>query len=42
MIAATLIVLITDFKVQIARHAKITDLGELHWLLGIEIKHNHK
>jgi len=41
-IAATLIVLITDFKVQIARHVKITDLGELHWLLGIEIKRDRE
>ena len=37
MIAATLIVLITDFKIQIARHVKITNLGKLHWLLSIEI-----
>jgi len=41
-IAATSIVLITDFKVQITRHVKITNLGELHWLLGIEIKHDHE
>ena len=37
-IAATSIVLIADFKVQIAKHVQITDLDKLHWLLGIEIK----
>jgi hypothetical protein len=37
-IAATSITLIADFKIQIAKHVQITDLGELHWLLGIEIK----
>jgi len=41
-IAATSIVLITDFKVQIARHVKIINLSELHWLLGIEIKHDRE
>ena len=42
MIAATSIVLIADFKVQIAKHVQITDLGELHWLLDIEIKRDHE
>ncbi|KAF5378500.1 hypothetical protein D9615_007118 [Tricholomella constricta] len=37
-IAATTIALIMEFKVLIAEHVEITDLGELHWLLGIEIK----
>ena len=37
-VAATNIKLVTDFKVRIAKHVEITDLGELHWLLGIEIK----
>jgi len=41
-IAATSIVLITDFKVQIARHVKITDFGKLHWLLSIKIKRDHE
>jgi Reverse transcriptase (RNA-dependent DNA polymerase) len=40
-IAATVITLIEAFKAKIARHIEITDLGELHWLLGIEIKCNH-
>ncbi len=28
--------LIADFKSRVAGHVDITDLGELHWLLGIE------
>jgi len=39
-IAATSITLIANFKVQISEHVDITDLGKLHWLLGIEIKHD--
>ena len=39
-IAATSIFLIKNFKSEIAKHVKITDLGELHWLLGIKIKRN--
>jgi hypothetical protein len=30
------------FKQEIAKHIEITDLGELHWLLGIEIKCNRE
>ena len=37
-IAATNIKLVSDFKAHMAQHIKITDLGELHWLLGIKIK----
>ena len=37
-IAATAIMLIERFKKEIAKHVEITDLGELHWLLGIEIR----
>jgi len=39
-IAATSLALITDFKERLCAHVKVTDLGELHWLLGIEIKRN--
>ena len=39
-IAATPIFLIKNFKSEIAKHVEITDLGEFHWLLGIEIKWN--
>jgi len=41
-IAATSVKLIEEFKVGMKMHVEITDLGELHWLLGIEIKKNHK
>jgi hypothetical protein len=42
MIAATSIILIDCFKAEISKHIKITDLGDLHWLLGIEIRRNCK
>ena len=41
-IAATSIFLIKIFKSEIAKHIEITDLGELHWLLGIKIKRNRE
>jgi hypothetical protein len=41
-IAATAMKLIEHFKQEIAKHIKITGLGELHWLLGIEIKCNRE
>jgi len=37
-ITATSITLIADFKAWISEYMDITDLGELHWLLSIEIK----
>jgi hypothetical protein len=36
--AANSIGLIMDTKARIAEHVEITDLGELHWLLGLEIR----
>src|ERR1700678_3098656 len=30
--------LILRFKIEIAKFISITDLGELHWILGIEVK----
>ena len=41
-IVVTPITLIADFKAQISEHVDITDLGELHWLLGIEIKRDQE
>ena len=41
-IAASTLSLIVAFKHQIAQYVEITDLGELHWLLGIEIKRDHE
>jgi len=40
-IAASTLLLIVAFKCQISEYVEITDLGELHWLLGIEIKCDH-
>ena len=39
-IASSTLSLIVAFKHKIAQHVEITDLGELHWLLGIKIKHD--
>lgn len=41
-IAATLIILIKNFKAQISEYMGITNLGKLHWLLSIEIKHDQE
>ena len=32
---------VREFKKNIARHMEITDLGELHYILGIQIKCDH-
>jgi Reverse transcriptase (RNA-dependent DNA polymerase) len=37
-IAATCIHLIEELKASLCQHVEVTDLGELHWMLGIEIK----
>ena len=39
-IAAMTLQEIDEFKRDIRKHVKITDLGELHWLLGIEVMRN--
>jgi hypothetical protein len=41
-IAALSLDLIVSFKDTIKEHIEITNLGELHWLLGIGIHHNHE
>ena len=41
-ITATSMDLINNFKVRISKHVEITDLGELHWLLGIKVKRDCK
>ena len=41
-IASSMLFLVVAFKREIAQHVEITDLGELHWLLGIEIKCDRK
>ena len=30
--------LVDDFKAGLSKHVEVTDLGELHWMLGIEVK----
>ena len=35
---ATLKLLIDGFKKAIAKQVEISDLGELHWILGIEVR----
>jgi transposase InsO family protein len=39
-IAAKLMSQIDELKVMICKHVEITDLGALHWLLGIEVTRN--
>ena len=33
--------LVEDFKVGLSKHVEVTDLGELHWMLGIKVKQDH-
>ena len=40
-IAASALSLVITFKCEIAQYVEITDLGELHWLLSIEIRRDH-
>ena len=37
-IAGSTFALVIDVKRRMREHVEITDLGELHWLLGIEVK----
>jgi hypothetical protein len=39
-IAARTLSDVNELKTQIRKHVEITDLGELHWLLGIEVTRN--
>ena len=41
-ITATSMDLINNFKVRISKHVEITDLGKLHWLLGIKVKRDRE
>ena len=40
MIVANTICLINELKASLSKHFEVTDLGELHWMLGIEVKCN--
>ena len=37
-IAASNLRLIDEFKTGLRKHVEVTNLGELHWILGVEIK----
>ena len=41
-IAASALSLVVELKTQIRKHVEITDLGKLHWLLGIEVTRNRE
>ena len=41
-IAASNLHLIKDFKASLCKHVKVTDLSELHWMLGVEIKQDRE
>lgn len=41
-IAASEQKLVDEFKTRLSKHVEVTDLGELHWMLGIEVKRNHE
>ncbi len=38
MIAASMLRLMDDLKAGLSKHVEVTNLGELHWMLGIEVK----
>ena len=40
-IIATTICLIEELKAGLHKHFEVTDLRELHWMLGIKVKHDH-
>ena len=40
-IAASQPCLVEDFKTGLSKHVEVTNLGELHWMLGIEVKRDH-
>jgi len=40
-IAASTARLVEDLKAGLSRHIEVTDLGELHWMLGIQIRRDH-
>ena len=38
MIVGLMLALVMNVKRRVREHVKITNFGELHWLLGIEVK----
>ncbi len=41
-LAAQTLKVIEDFKAELGKHVEVTDLGELHWLLGMEVKRDRE
>jgi hypothetical protein len=41
-IAVEKLVSVVDFKAGVGKHVEVVDLGELHWLLGIEVKRDRE
>ena len=41
-IAASSLSLIEEFKAGLCKHVEVTNLGELHWMLSVKIKWDHK
>ena len=41
-IIATTVCLIEELKVSLYKHVEVTDLGKLHWMLGIEVKRDRQ
>ncbi len=41
-LAAETLTVIEDFKAELGKHVEVTDLGELHWLLGMEVKRDRE
>jgi hypothetical protein len=39
-IVTSTICLIEELKAGLCKHVEVTDLGKLHWMLGIEVKHD--
>jgi len=40
MITVSSIVAVDAFKARLCKHIEVTDLGKLHWMLGIEVRHD--
>jgi hypothetical protein len=41
-VAADSMALIDAFSTSLQKHVELTDLGELHWMLGLEVKHDRE
>jgi hypothetical protein len=39
-VAADSMALVNTFRTNLSEHIKLTDLGQLHWMLGLEVKHD--